>query len=530
MIRVRQVKVNIFNSNIEEIKKQTSKKLRIKENDINNIKIIKESIDARDKENIYYIYEVEIDALNEDEILKNNKSGDIYIPKIKEYKSPKIGKEKLKEKIVIVGSGPAGLFCAYMLSLNGYRVIVLERGDKVEERSKKVEKFWNTGKLDKNSNVQFGEGGAGTFSDGKLNTLVKDKNGIMKKVFEIFIENGAPSEILYKNKPHIGTDLLKNVIINMRNKIISMGGEFRYNSCLTDININDNKVESIIINNKEEILCNILVLAIGNSARDTFYMLYDKGINMTSKPFAVGIRIQHPQEMINSVQYGKVNSKYLGIADYKLTYTSKSNRGVYSFCMCPGGYVVNASSEEEHLVINGMSNHKRDSKNANSAIVVQVTEKDFGNDVFDGIRFQRMLEENAYKAGNGDIPIQLFKDFKKQIVSTNFEDVKPVFKGNYTFSDLNNIFPKFISENLKEAIDYFGEKIKGFNMDGAILSAVETRTSAPIRIFRNENLESNIGGIYPSGEGAGYSGGITTSAMDGIKVSEVIIKRFDNNI
>lgn len=530
MIRIRQVKVNIAHSNMNEIKKQTSKKLKINENDINNVRIIKESIDARDKKNIYYIYEVEIDALNEDEILKNSRSNDIYIPKIKEYKFTKKGKEKIKEKIIIIGSGPAGLFCAYMLSLNGYRVVVLERGDRIEERTKKVDEFWNSGKLDKNSNVQFGEGGAGTFSDGKLNTLVKDKDGRMKRVFEIFIENGAPYGIIYKNKPHIGTDLLKKVIINMRNKIISMGGEFRYNSCLTDINIIDDKVKSIIINNKEEILCNILVLAIGNSARDTFYMLHDKGINMTSKPFAVGIRIQHPQEMINNAQYGKVNSKYLGVADYKLTYTSKSNRGIYSFCMCPGGYVVNASSEEDGLVINGMSNHARDSKNANSAIVVQVNKDDFGNDLFDGIKFQRMLEENAYKAGNGNIPIQLFKDFKKKIVSTNFENVKPVFKGNYMFSDLNKIFPKFISEDLKEAIDDFGKKIKNFNMDGAILSAVETRTSAPIRILRDENYVSNIDGIYPSGEGAGYSGGITSSAMDGIKVSEAIIKRFDNNI
>lgn len=529
MIRVRQVKVNIKNSNINEIKKQVSKKLKIKESDINNIKIIKESIDARDKENIYYTYELEIDALNEDKIIKNNKSNDIYISNDKEYIFPKVISNKIGKKVVIVGSGPAGLFCAYMLSLSGLKPIIIERGEKVEERSKKVEEFWNTGKLDKNSNVQFGEGGAGTFSDGKLNTLVKDKDGIMKKVFEIFIENGAPNEIIYKNKPHIGTDLLKNVIINIRNKILSMGGEFRYNSCLTDINIMDNKVDSIVINNKEKINCDILVLAVGNSARDTFYMLHDKGLDMTSKPFAVGIRIQHPQQMINNAQYGKINSKYLEAADYKLTYTSKTGHGVYSFCMCPGGYVVNASSEDNKLVINGMSNHARDSKNANSAIVVQVNKDDFGNNLFDGIKFQQMLEKNAYKVGNGNIPVQLFKDFKDHVVSSKFGEVEPVFKGNYIFSDLNKIFPKFISDNLMEAIDFFGKRIKGFDMDSAILSAVETRTSAPIRILRNENYVSNIDGIYPCGEGAGYSGGITTSAMDGIKVSEAIVKRFNNN-
>lgn len=528
MIRVRQVKVKVEKSNTDEIKNKVAKKLKISKYDIIDIKIIKESIDARDKENIYYIYEVEIDIKNTYEILKNNKSGDIYIPKIQEYKSPKIGIEKLNDRIVIVGSGPAGLFCAYMLALNGYKPLILERGEKIEERTKKVNEFWNTGKLDENSNVQFGEGGAGTFSDGKLNTLVKDKAGRMKKVFEIFIENGAPKEILYRNKPHIGTDLLKDVIINIRNKIIKMGGEFRYNSCLTDIKIDDNKVKSVVINDKETIDCGILVLAIGNSARDTFYMLHDKGINMVSKPFAVGIRIQHPQTMINDMQYGKKYSKYLGPADYKLTYTSKDNRGVYSFCMCPGGYVVNASSEKKELVINGMSNHDRDSENANSAIVVQVNQDDFGASLFDGIKFQKMLEKKAYDVGNGNIPVQLFKDFKNKVASTNFKEVKPVFKGNYTFSDLNKIFPKFISDILIESIEEFGNKIKGFNIDDAIISAVETRTSAPVRILRDESCLSNVDNIYPAGEGSGYSGGITTSAMDGIKVSEAIITRFSN--
>lgn len=526
MIRVRQVKVDVKNSNINEIKRQVSKKLKINEDDVYSIKIIKESIDARDKENIYYIYEVEIERKNEDKVIKNN---DVYVPQYNEYVTPKIGVEKLNERPIVVGSGPAGLFCAYMLSKNGYKPIILERGEKIEERVNTVSNYWETGKLNINSNVQFGEGGAGTFSDGKLNTLVKDKYGRMKKVFEIFIENGAPDEIIYKNKPHIGTDLLRNVIINLRNKIISMGGEFRYNSCLTDIEIEGNKVKSVTVNNDYKLSCDILVLAIGHSARDTFYMLNEKNLNMESKPFAVGVRIQHPQDMINESQYGK-NSKYLGAAEYKLTYTAKDNRGVYSFCMCPGGYVVNASSEEGYLAINGMSNHKRDSINSNSAIVVQVNQNDFGHSIFDGLNFQRKLEEAAYKIGNGKIPVQLFKDFKNKVVSSSFENVNPIFKGNYTFADLNKIFPEFISNDLKEAIDAFGNKIKGFNMDDVILSGVETRTSSPVRIIRDENYNSNIQGIYPCGEGAGYAGGITTSAMDGIKVSEAVIRRFNNNI
>ena len=288
MIRVRQVKVNIDDNSLENIKKCTSKKLNIKDEDIHNLKIIKESIDARVEVN--YIYEVEIETNLENKLLKNK---DVYIPKDESYKFEITGTKQMKERPIIVGSGPAGLFSAYMLSKNGYKPIIIERGEKVEDRVKTIESFWKTGKLNKNSNVQFGEGGAGTFSDGKLNTLVKDKNYRMKKVFEIFVECGAPSDILYKNKPHIGTDLLRNVIINMRNKIIDMGGTFYYNSCLTDIVINNNKVTEIIINDKEKIKCETLILALGHSARDTFKMLYEKGINMIQKPFAVGVRIEH---------------------------------------------------------------------------------------------------------------------------------------------------------------------------------------------------------------------------------------------
>lgn len=519
MIRVRQIRVSILKDNKKEIIKKISLKLNIKLQEINDINIIKKSIDSRNKNNICYVYEVDVDINNETKLKFNN---DVFYSPDENYRFYPKKIKSMSSRPIIVGSGPSGLFCAYMLSSFGFKPIVIERGEKVEKRIKSVEEFWNNGKLNENSNVQFGEGGAGTFSDGKLNTLVKDERFIMKKVFEIFVECGAPKEILYENKPHIGTDILRDVIINMRNKIIKLGGEFRYNTKLTDLIIEDNAIKKIKINDNEMIDCENLVLAIGHSARDTFKMLYERGINMISKPFAVGIRIQHPQSIINDSQYGKY-SNLLKPASYKLTYQSKSNRGVYSFCMCPGGYVVNSSSEEKYLAINGMSNNKRDSENANSAIVVQVTQEDFGLGLFDGVNFQRQLEKKSYEYANGKIPIQLFKDFINNQRSTKFGKVKPVFKGSYSFSNINDILPKFICDNIKEAMEYFGKKIQNFDMDDAIISAVESRTSSPIRIIRDENYMCNIKGIYPIGEGAGYAGGITTSAMDGIRCFEKII-------
>lgn len=520
MIRVRQIKVHIDSNNILN---KIASKLNVKENDIKSYKIIKESIDARDKNNLFYIYEVDVEVLNEDKILKNNKSNDILKSEEKEYKINVTGANKLNKRPIIVGSGPAGLFCAYYLSKLGYKPLIIERGEDIDSRTKKIEEFWNNDKLDVNSNVQFGEGGAGTFSDGKLNTLVKDKEGRKNEVLKIFVENGADASILYKNKPHIGTDVLRNVIKNMRNKIIDMGGTYRFNTTLTDINIENNKIKSIIVNNNEEIDTDILILAIGHSARDTFKMLYDKKIEMSPKPFAIGIRIMHPQEMINLNQYG---TNKLGSADYKLTYKASNNRGVYSFCMCPGGYVVNASSELNRLAINGMSYNDRNSGVANSAIVVTVSPDDYGSNPLDGIEFQRKLEEKTYNIGKGNIPVQLYKDYKNNEVSKSF-NFDPCIKGNYQFSNLNDIFPDYINESLKEAIEDFNHKIKGFNRDDAVLAAIESRTSSPVRIERDKLFESSIKGIYPIGEGAGYAGGITTSAIDGLKVVEVISSKFD---
>ena len=514
MLRVRQVKVKVEEKN--NLKIILAKKLKTNINNIKEFKILKESIDARKKPIIYYVYELAVDLYNYNNISKNND--------IEEYIEEKYEIRKTKElnKPIIVGSGPAGLFAAYMLAQLGCNPIIIERGEKIEERVKSVEEFWNSGKLNINSNVQFGEGGAGTFSDGKLNTLVKDKENRCKKVFEIFIENGAPEDILYVNKPHIGTDLLRKVIINMRNKIISNGGLFMYNTTLTDLIIENNELKGIVVNNKEKLYTDTLILAIGHSARDTFNMLYKNKLNISSKPFAIGIRIMHPQYMINKSQYGDNN--LLPPASYKLTHKASNGRGVYSFCMCPGGFVVNASSINNMLAINGMSNHARDEECANSAIIVTISNKDFGNNPLDGIEYQKKLESLTYIIGNGIIPIQLYKDFKENKVSTEFGEFKPCIKGKYAFSNLNEIFPKYIIDSLIEAIDAFDSKIKGFNRGDAILAAIESRTSSPIRIERDENFKTNIKGIYPIGEGSGYAGGITTSAIDGLKIVEKLLK------
>lgn len=527
MIRLRQIKLNIFEDEAT-LKTKVSKLLHITENDIEELLISKKSLDARKKDHLFYIYEVDIKTSLEEKILSTNKNPDIFLAPNETYHFPEPGQEHLSTRPIIVGSGPAGLFCAYLLAEHNYQPIIIERGEPVEDRVKTIEKFWETGILNPSSNVQFGEGGAGTFSDGKLNTLVKDKAYRGKKAFEIFIENGAPKEIMYENKPHIGTDILRTVLVNMRNKIISMGGEFHYNTTLTKINVENNNLVSIEVNNKETLLCNNLILAIGHSARDTFEMLYKKGLNMTSKPFAVGVRIEHPQSMINESQYGEKYAKLLPPASYKLTYTTTKNRGVYSFCMCPGGYVVNASSEENRLVVNGMSNYNRDTTNANSALVVTVSPKDFGQNPLDGIAFQRHLEEAAYTKGNGKIPLQLYKDYQENKCSTSFKNITPVTKGAYTFANLNEFLPSYINDSLKEAIKYFGTKIKGYDREDAILLGVESRTSSPVKIERNEDGISNINGIYPCGEGAGYAGGITTAAMDGIKAAEQLARKYKN--
>ncbi len=525
MIRIRQIKILVSNDNEQVLKLKVAKKLKIDGATIKNLTINKKSIDARDKKQIFYVYEVDVEVLNEDQVLATIKDQDIFKVIKEEYQLPAKGNQKLNNQIIVVGSGPAGLFASFLLAETGYKPLIIERGKPVEERVEEVNKFWQTGKLNPECNVQFGEGGAGTFSDGKLNTLVKDKRHLSQKVFDIFVENGAPEEIKYLHNPHIGTDNLRKVIKNMREKIKAMGASFLYDTKLTNLIIEDNKLKQIEVNNSTKINCDCLVLAIGHSARDTISMLYKQNIAIEAKPFAMGIRIMHPQKVIDENQYGKF-AQYLPPASYKLTYTTKDNRGVYSFCMCPGGYVVNASSEKNRLAINGMSNYKRDSQVANSAIIVTVTPQDFGKHPLAGIKYQQELEEKAFNLANGQIPLQLWQDFKQNKASLNYESFAPQCMGNYTFTNIRNILPDFMVNSLLEAIPYFANKISNFSASDTILAAIESRTSSPVRILRNENLEANIEGIYPCGEGAGYAGGITTSAIDGIKVAEEIIKKY----
>ncbi len=526
MLRVRQVKIEVLADGRENLLKAVAKKLKISRDDIEDIQIFKQSIDARNKNEIFYVYEVNVCAKNEGAVLKRCKSNDVFTAPCTEYKFEKSGTEQLLNPPVIVGAGPAGLFASYILAENGYKPVVVERGEDIESRIKTVEEFWNTGVLNERSSVQFGEGGAGTFSDGKLNTLIKDKDNRCRKVLETFVKFGAPERILYEQKPHIGTDLLAAVIKNMREHIKAMGGRFLYNSCVTDIITEGKRVKSVVINGKDGLNCDALILAIGHSARDTFEMLHRLGINMTAKPFAVGIRVQHGQSMINLSQYGEKYKDSLPPASYKLTYQARSGRGVYSFCMCPGGYVVNASSEAGRLAVNGMSYNDRGGENANSAIIVTVTPEDFGSTPLDGLEFQRKMEEKAYMCVGGKIPVQLLGDFINGKTSDKFGAINPCFKGAYEFGDINEILPRYVCDDIKEAFLDFGRKIKGFDNRAAVLAAVESRTSSPVRIERDVNGVSSIDGLYPCGEGAGYAGGITSAAMDGIRIAEKIGKRY----
>ena len=429
----------------------------------------------------------------------------------------------VNRKVLVVGCGPAGLFCSYVLAKSGVDVTLVERGKKVEERVKDIHDFMYERKLNTESNILFGEGGAGTFSDGKLNTGIKDKQNRIRFVLETFVKFGADERILYDAKPHIGTDILKEIVFNMRKYIVEMGGTFYFNTSLADISYSNNKLCKIHLSNHQVIETDICILAIGHSARDTFSFLYQKGVPMAQKAFAVGLRIQHPQKMINQVQYGEKASQLLGPAPYKVTWKSKAGRGVYSFCMCPGGYVVNASSEPERLAVNGMSNHDRAGKNANSALIVTVTPEDFGeSSPLAGVEFQRRLEEAAYFHGEGKIPIQLYGDFKENISSKILGDVEPQIKGAYQFANLRQVLPNVLCEPLIEGMEQFEHKIQGFSRYDSILAGVESRTSSPVRIHRDESFQSEVKGLYPCGEGAGYAGGIVSAAMDGIRVAEEI--------
>ena len=546
MIRINQVKVRPGHSE-EQLKRKAADCLKIPVSDIYDVKIVRQSIDARKKPDIFYTYTLNVKVKKEEKILKHFHGKENLVAKAEDetYRFPDPGKKHLKEPVVIVGMGPAGLFCGYFLALHGYRPVLLERGRRVEERIEDVKRFWKTGILNPDSNVQFGEGGAGTFSDGKLNTLVKDKDGRNRVVLETLVKFGARESICYEAKPHIGTDVLSSVVHGMREEIIRLGGEVRFESKMTELLINDGQVKGVVINETETLPCEQVVLAIGHSARDTANMLYEKQVPMEAKAFAVGLRVEHPQTMINESQYGKSESGELGAAPYKVTARAQNGRGVYSFCMCPGGYVVNASSEEGFTAVNGMSYSGRDGKNANSAIVVSVTPQDYGSDhPLAGIAFQRALEKKAYELGGGKIPVQRYGEFRASVLNDKTEAVQkanvfpdisldekkevvePQCKGEYVWADVSRILPKECNEAFVDGMEAFGRQIKGFDRPDTVLLGVESRTSSPVRIKRDETLQSQIRGLYPCGEGAGYAGGITSAAMDGLRIAEAIASEF----
>ncbi len=544
VIRINELKLRPDHTG-EDLRREIGRVLRVKHQNF-QYEITRQSIDARKKPEIYFVYTVDVEIDHPQSVMKKIKNSKISLlekqayqfPYAKTPPSPSGAGEGQEDQAqtrscpdplspVVVGSGPAGLFCALMLARAGLRPLVLERGQQVEKRVETVKHFWETGELNPQSNVQFGEGGAGTFSDGKLNTQIKDPGGKIRFVLQEFVKAGANPAILYQQKPHIGTDVLVDVVTRVRREIEGLGGKFLFDSCLTKILPGKTPAGRYLLEingGQSHLPANQLVLALGHSARDTVSMLYDMGMEMAPKAFAVGLRIQHPQSVINEKMYGKDCPYDLGAAPYKLTHRCEDGRGVYSFCMCPGGYVVNASSEEGRLAVNGMSYSDRSGRNANSALVVTVTPEDYGGgSPLSGMEFQRRLEERAYLCGQGKIPVQRYEDYGKNVPSHQAGSVVPQMRGGYHFTNLRQILPETLNRPILEGMEAFGRQIPGFDDGDAILAGVESRTSSPVKLQRDGECQApGFAGIFPCGEGAGYAGGITSAAVDGIRVAEAV--------
>ncbi|HBG32252.1 MAG: hypothetical protein A2084_03450 [Tenericutes bacterium GWC2_39_45] len=534
MIRITDIKLELSDalnsaSELDSLKKYIVLNYRMKDKDILSMSIYKKAVDARKKDHVHFVYSVDLEVTNEQFFLNKDIKGLSEAP-VLEYQEIDSGSEILHHPPIIIGFGPSGIFSALLLARRGYKPIVLERGYDVEKRSKNVDHFYETGEYTEGSTILFGEGGAGTFSDGKLTTLISDLR--CRFVLQSLVKGGAQHEILYINKPHVGTDVLRVVIKNIRQEIIRLGGQVRFDSKVTEFIIENNTLKGVIVNNQDKIETSICLLGIGHSARDTFQVLYNQQVEIIQKAFSIGVRIEHPQSFINQSQYGKFSTApNLGAADYKLSYHATNQRSAYTFCMCPGGWVMCASSEEGGVVTNGMSESKRDYENANSALLVNVNPEDFGSaHPLAGVDFQRKFEQKAFILGgsNYNAPIQLVGDFLNDQPSKKLGSVNPSYRPGFKFVKMTDIFPSYITDTMKEALIDFNRKIKGFTMHDAILTGVETRSSSPIRILRNENHQSNIHGLYPMGEGAGYAGGIMSSAVDGIKTAEKVIAKYQS--
>ncbi|CAM3487902.1 hypothetical protein GCM10016272_08720 [Psychrobacter glaciei] len=536
MIRLTEIKLPL-NHAPEDLTTAITTKLKISAEQMASFVIFKRGYDARNKRNIQLIYTLDITLtdsdLTNDLLVQFESDNHVKATPDTSYKYVGEAPKDLTERPVVIGFGPCGLLAGLTLAQMGFKPIIIERGNEVRQRTKDTFGFWRQRKLNTESNVQFGEGGAGTFSDGKLYSQVKDPNHYGRKVMTEFVKAGAPDEILFVSKPHIGTYKLVTMVEKMRAEIIALGGEVRFATRVDDLHITDSKVTGVTLNTGETLKTNHVVLAVGHSARDTFEMIHDKGVYVEAKPFSIGFRIEHKQSTIDKARFGdNAGNEILGAADYKLVHHCKNGRSVYSFCMCPGGTVVAAASEEGRVVTNGMSQYSRNERNANSAIVVGIDpERDYPNHPLAGIDLQRQLETLAFELGGKDYsaPAQTIGDFLKGKPDSELGDVKPSYTPGITLTDLSKALPDFAVDAIREAIPAFNKKIKGFSSDDGLLTGVETRTSSPISIKRNKEFQSiNTKGLFPAGEGAGYAGGILSAGIDGIKVAEAVAKSMLN--